>query len=174
MFSMLRSFKSAPKVTRQTVIKQFMEHPEHQWFAKDPVLSRLFKVFCDSWSDQLVAFIAKEEVLILKAEGHLACALAPVRDANVILAFPDLVKVLRSASPIRALAILAHELGHLVLKHSSRKISNIEAQVEADEFAFHMGYGRELEQVLLEYEHSVDCRVRVARLTQLYYANLSN
>lgn len=170
MFSMLRNFKSTPKVSRQAVVQQFMEHPEHQWFAKDPTLSRLFKIFCESWSDQIIEFIAKEEVLILQAEGHLACAMAPVRHANVILAFPDLVNVLRSASPIRGLAILAHEMGHLVLKHSHRKISNIEAQVEADEFAFHMGFGRELEQVLLEYEHSIDCRVRVARLTQLYYS----
>lgn len=171
MFNILRNFKSTPKQSREVVIKQFMEHPQHQWFAKDPILSRLFKIFCDSWPDQVVEFIANKKVLILQAEGHLACAMAPVRHSSVVLAFPDLINILRSASPIRGVAILAHEMGHLVLNHSSRKISNIEAQVEADEFAFHMGFGRELEQVLLEYEHSLDCRVRIARLTQLYYTH---
>ncbi len=119
----------------------------------------------------MVEFLNRRgEILILQAEGHLACAMAPVRNANVILAFPDLIQILRSASPIRGLGILAHELGHLVLNHSKRAIPAIDAQVEADEFAFNLGYGRELEQVLHEYEHSIECRVRIARLTQLYYS----
>lgn len=173
MLNVFKFRKSVTKPSREETIKRFMTHPQHRWFANDPALARLFKLFCDSWNEQIIEFINQnDDVLILQAEGHLACAMAPVREANVILAFPDLVSVLRSASPIRALAILAHEMGHLVLNHSKRKISNIEAQVEADEFAFNLGYGRELEQVLLEYEHSIDCRVRVARLTQLYFSSL--
>lgn len=175
MLEAFRNFRQTKSVNRAKIIESFMQHPEHQWFAADPTLSRLFKIFCDSWHHDVFTYFAKgNEVLILAAQGHLACAMTSQSKTNVILAFPDLIAILRSASPIRGLAILAHEMGHLVHEHSKRKISNIEAQVEADEFAFHMGFGRELEQVLLEYEHSLDCRVRVARLTQLYFAQSKN
>lgn len=171
MLNLIRNLRSPPKLSQSMIVERFFNHPEHQWFAKDPILSRLMRLYCESWNQSVIDFMAQgNEVLILKGEGHLACAMAPVRNANVILAFPDLVNILRSASPIRGLAILAHEMGHLILEHSKRTIGNLEAQVEADEFAFRLGYGRELEQVLLEHEHSIDCRVRIARLTQLYYA----
>lgn len=169
---MLERFKRRKQLNKSEIIAQFLAHPQHQWFARDPLLSRLFKLFCDAWSPEVIDFINRRgEILILQAEGHLACAMAPVRESNVVLAFPDLVNILHSASPIRALAILAHEFGHLILEHSKRNIPAIDAQVEADEFAFRLGFGVELEQVLHEYEHSIECRVRIARLTSLYYAH---
>src|SRR5690606_2109203 len=138
MFSMIRNLRpKTPKLSKAMVLERFFAHPEHQWFAQDPALRRLFQLFTDSWNQQIFDYLAQEqEILFLRAEGHLACAMAPMNNTNVILAFPDLINILRSASPIRALAILAHEMGHLILGHSKRKISNLEAQIEADEFAF--------------------------------------
>tara|TARA_R110000868_G_scaffold397624_2_gene670361 strand:+ start:365 stop:907 length:543 start_codon:yes stop_codon:yes gene_type:complete len=175
MLEVLKSLRPKKAHDKAAIIKRFMAHPEHQWFANDPTLSRLMAIFCDSWTkDVYDYFAAGNEVLIIAGQGHLACAMSSVKQTNIILAFPDLVQILKSASPMRGVAILAHELGHLINNHSTRKISAIEAQIEADQLAFDMGFGRDLEQVLLEYEHSLDCRVRVARLTQLYYSNLKD
>ena len=62
------------------------------------------------------------------------------------------------------LAILAHELGHLYHQHSEKSLPVLEAQVEADDFAFKLGLGRELVEVLLQF-NDIDTRTRVSYLT---------
>ncbi len=171
MLDFLKPFKKTKTVDRATLVQRFIDHPEHEWIKRDPTVSRLVRILCDSWTDEVYRFLAQgHEILIIKAQGQLASAMSSVNKTNVVLAYPDLVSILRSASPMRGVAILAHEIGHIVKEHSKRKITNIEAQIEADKVAFDMGFGEDLEQVLIEHEHSIDCRVRIAKLTQYYYA----
>jgi hypothetical protein len=79
--------------------------------------------------------------------------------------FPELIQLLKSASAFHGIAILAHELGHIYHQHTEQKIDTLTAQIEADEFALDLGFGEELQEVLLDHAHSVDCRVRISRIT---------
>ena len=172
MLDFIRSFKKKKTLNKAELIARFNDHPEHQWIINDPTISRLVRILCDSWTTEVYEFLASgNEILIVKAQGQLASAMSSINKTNVVLAYPDLVAILRSASPMRGVAILAHEIGHIVKEHSKRKITNLEAQIEADRVAFEMGFGEDLEQVLIEHEHSIDCRVRIAKLTQYYYSS---
>ncbi len=172
MLDFLKPFRKTKIIDRSTLVQRFLNHSEHEWIKRDPTVSRLIRILCDSWTDEVYQFLANgNEILIIRAQGQLASAMSSVNKTNVVLAYPDLVSILRSASPMRGVAILAHEIGHIVKEHSKRKISNLEAQIEADKVAFEMGFGEDLELVLLEHEHSIDCRVRIAKLTQYYYAS---
>ena len=50
-----------------------------------------------------------------------------------------------------------------------KKIDPLEAQIEADNFACHLGLGIELQEVLLEHKNSIDCRTRVSFLTAEFF-----
>ena len=76
-----------------------------------------------------------------------------------------MIKILRSASPDHGLAILAHELGHIYYQHTEFKTETLKAQIEADDFAFELGFGEKLQDVLLDHNESIDCRVRISKLT---------
>ena len=75
------------------------------------------------------------------------------------------MQILRSPSIYHGIAILAHELGHIYYQHTEQKIDTLKAQIEADDFAFELGLGEELQEILLDHVHSVDCRVRISKLT---------
>ena len=66
--------------------------------------------------------------------------------------------------------ILAHELGHIMLSHGSRKLPVLDAQVEADKFACELGYLDDIENFLLEQPESIEKRVRLSFVTSLYFS----
>ena len=104
------------------------------------------------------------EVAFLKVEGSLSCAIDCDENLNFILCFPEVLQMLRSASPDTGLSILFHELGHLYFQHSKRQIRPLDAQFQADEFAMLHGYGPELLSVIEDYRHLEDNRKRMANL----------
>ena len=70
-----------------------------------------------------------------------------------------------------ARAVLAHEVGHIMLEHSENSDDPMEAQVDADTFACDMGYLDQLESFLHEQPETVEKRVRLTFLTNYYFAN---
>ena len=56
-------------------------------------------------------------------------------------------------------------LSGLIYEHGKKSIDPLTAQVEADRFAIHLGYGHELEKFLLEQVESVEKRTRLTYLT---------
>ncbi|MCH9027313.1 MAG: response regulator, partial [Proteobacteria bacterium] len=71
----------------------------------------------------------------------------------------ELMKILKSLATNYGLALLSHELGHIIHDHSKKNISVIEAQVEADLFAAKLGFADELENFLLDQPESTEKRV---------------
>ena len=74
--------------------------------------------------------------------------------------------MLKSAAPQFGLAIIAHEIGHLVHNHTKRNINSLEAQFEADQFVLTLGLENELIATLSEYRHIYGINERIEQLTR--------
>jgi hypothetical protein len=139
----------------------------HEWIKSDLPLKRSFQTLIDSFSDKTAHFFNESApLLFVAASGTLACSLNASHEENIIIVFPDLHRMLRSSSPSHGIAVLAHELGHIFYEHSRKKIPPLKAQIQADRFAFELGFAEELRDILLDYPDSEDCRLR------LYYLGL--
>ena len=147
--------------------------PANRWMGDDPPLDRALRVIVDSFNEEACTLMrGKEQIVFFPSEGVLGAAFSATDKYHVVIVYPDLLRMLKSGASTTAMAILAHELGHIAFDHSNRSLSNLEAQVEADNFAFLLGFGEELQDFLMDYGHSVDVRVRIARLTALMIPTL--
>ena len=164
--------KTCEKLARQKEIygKQFFSIEHHSWINRDTTYKKAFSLLLDSFNQNIFDSFKKQkkDILFLKSSGKLACSISTLSHSHVILIYPDLAKLLKSAIFLQGIAILAHELGHLYHDHGNQKIDPLQAQIEADHFACHLGFGYELQKVLLEHNHSLDCRTRVSYLTAEY------
>ncbi|MDD4975343.1 MAG: M48 family metalloprotease [Bacteriovorax sp.] len=147
--------------------KTFLRNANHQWILEDRVTKRSIETLLDSLSSKHIQFFTKHPTFMIPCQAHLSCAIGRTQNHHLILVFPELIQLLKSASAFHAIAILAHELGHIYHQHTEQKIDTLTAQIEADQFAFDLGFGEELQEVLLDHVNSVDCRVRISRLTTL-------
>lgn len=156
---------SSPKELKEKFIKDFIADGNHQWFAQDREITRGIVSLLNSLSDEHVRFFIKHPTYFIPCQAHLSCAIGSTKNHHLILVFPELRLMLKSASIHHGLAVLAHELGHIFYQHTENKIDTLQAQIEADDFAYEIGFGEELQDILLEHVHSVDCRVRISKLT---------
>lgn len=145
--------------------KSFLKDSNHQWIHEERVIKRSIEILLDSLSIEQTQFFMKHPTYFIPCRAHLSCAIGRTQNHHLILIFPELIQLLKSASALHGIAILAHELGHIYHQHTEQKIDTLTAQIEADQFAFDMGFGEELQEVLLDHVHSVDCRIRISRLT---------
>jgi hypothetical protein len=146
-------------------IKSFLSDPNHSWIVEDVRFKRATTILLESFSDSHIDFFLKHPTFIIPCQAHLSCAIGSTKNHHLILAFPELLQILRSASFHHGIAILAHEFGHIYYQHTELKIDTLQAQIEADDFAYQLGFGEELQEILLDHVYSVDCRVRISRLT---------
>ena len=143
----------------------FLNDPNHQWMNQDTFTKRSISLLLDSMTEEHIAFFSKHPTFMIPCQAHLSCAIGRTQNHHLILVFPELIQLLKSASAFHGIAILAHELGHIYHQHTEQKIDTLTAQIEADQFALDLGFGEELQEVLLDHVHSVDCRVRISKLT---------
>ncbi len=163
---MLNLFKQKSLSELKTnVINKILGNKQNQWIKSYPTMYKSIEIIINASNEtHLQKLDSLNEVLILKNEGMYSCAISNLKDKNIILAFPSLIKIFKSASYLRGAAIIAHELGHLIHEHSKKNIDTLKAQIEADTYAFEVGLGEELQDFLLEF-NSEESRVRVAYLT---------
>lgn len=157
--------KKTKKGTRDEFKKSFFSDRNHQWINEDKITKRSIEILLDTFSDEHIAFFNKHETYLLPCQAHLSCAIGKTGNHHLILIFPELIQLLKSGSTFQGVAILAHEFGHIYHQHTEQRIDTLQAQIEADRFAFDLGFGEELQEVLLDHVYSVDCRVRISRLT---------
>ncbi len=150
---------------KKMLIQKLLNDPNHEWIKNDRIMARSFIDLWAKLKPQHVQFFLKNDVFFIKCNALLSCAIGKTGEHQLILVFPDLVKILKSASPDHGLAILAHELGHIYYQHTEFKIETLKAQIEADDFAFELGLGEELQDILLDHNDSMDCKVRISKLT---------
>lgn len=168
MFEFLKKSKSKTmslKNLRTDFKTQFLKNANHQWISEDKVTKRSIEILLDALSEKQIHFFNKHPTFLIPCQAHLSCAIGRTQNHHLILVFPELIQLLKSASAFHGVAILAHELGHIFHQHTELKIDTLTAQIEADQFAFDLGFGEELQEVLLDHVHSIDCRVRISKLT---------
>lgn len=154
-----------PKTKKENFLKGFMSDGNHRWIVEDRMIYRGVKMLIESLQDKHIDFFTKHPTYLIPCQAHLSCAIGRTQNHHLVLVFPELLQILRSASSVHGVAILAHELGHIYFQHTENKIDTLQAQIEADDFAFQLGFGEELQEILLDHVNSVDCRVRISRLT---------
>lgn len=157
--------KNGLEEQREEFKKNFLKDSNHQWISEDRVTKRSIEILLGSMTIKQIHFFNKHPTFMIPCQAHLSCAIGRTQNHHLILVFPELVQLLKSASAFHGIAILAHELGHIFHQHTEQKIDTLTAQIEADQFAFDLGFGEELQEVLLDHVHSIDCRVRISRLT---------
>lgn len=160
--------KSKPvdlKTRRESFFKALLTDGNHRWIAEDRMIRRGMAILVNALSDKHLAFFEKHPTYFIPCQAHLSCAIGRTQNHHLILVFPELMQILRSASSMHGVAILAHELGHIYYQHTENKVETLQAQIEADDFAFQLGFGEELQEILLDHVNSVDCRVRISKLT---------
>ena len=108
---------------KESYKKQFFAKEQHQWIDKDLSYKKAFSLLIDSFNQNVFDFLDKQkkDILFLKASGKLACSIGVLSHSHVILVYPDLTKLLKSAFFLRGVAVLAHELGHLYYNHGNKK-----------------------------------------------------
>jgi Zn-dependent protease with chaperone function len=146
-------------------VTTFEKRAEHQWIFSDPLLFESFEILKSYLSDSPIANEYFNKTLFLKVDGSFACAIDSGN--KFVLIYPELIRVLKSKDRIRGIAILAHELGHLVLKHQSSNISNIQSQIEADLFANELGLGKYLLEFLKERSMGQQIQLRIQALEKV-------
>ena len=164
----LRSFLPARSAGAAELMADFLRRPEHRWILTDePFRDSLVELLCGFPESHLRRVLAEERLLLLFCNQRMSCALYPYENRSMVLVFPDLYQLMNSAHYHQAHAILAHELGHVFHRHAKVRISPIDAQLEADRYAFERGYGEELLIVLRGERVSAETRARIQALEQL-------
>ncbi len=169
---MLNFFKRKTKTLgqkRDEIKEAFFQSPHHSWINDNRYIKRAFAFLLDNLSEEAINFLYpnRREAFFIKGNGRLGTALGTKKNTHLILVYPDLVKMLTSGAPLMGVAVLAHELGHIVKGHSFKVIDPLQAQCEADEFAYDMGLGHELQEVLMDEVPTIETRTRIARLTSM-------
>lgn len=166
MLDFFKNKKAAdPKTKKANFLKSFMNDGNHRWMLEDRMIARGVKMLIESLEDKHIDFFMKHPTYLIPCQAHLSCAIGSTKNHHLILVFPELMQILRSASSVHGVAILAHELGHIYHQHTENKVETLQAQIEADDFAYQLGFGEELQEILLDHVYSVDCRVRISKLT---------
>ena len=144
---------------------QLLQNHSHSWIRKDRDLSRSFKVLLDSFPRPIKIFYQKrKKLLFIKGSGNFACSVNHPKNTGIILIYPNLIKLLKSPNFLQGVAVLAHEVGHIFYDHGKRKISTLDAQLEADNFACKLGLKEELIEFLYEHKSEGDCQLRLKEL----------
>lgn len=169
MLSLFKRRTKTFKQKRDEIKEAFFRSSHHSWISKDRYIKRAFAFLLDNLNEEAIRFLHpnKNEAFFIRGSGRLGTALGAKKNTHLIIVYPDLVKMLTSGAPLMGVAVLAHELGHIVKGHSFKMIDPLQAQCEADEFAYEMGLGHELQEVLMDQGQSIETKTRIARLTSM-------
>ena len=147
---LFKVFKKNSNLTEKAhCIASLFNQAEHQWIRKDKAFSDSLIRFLNLIPlNDLRDLIEKKGLLLLYCGAKMGCSFYSYKNRELILIFPDLYNLMVSAQFRQAHAVLAHEIGHAIHEHSKKKISASRAQKEADQYAWSLGLGEELIQVL--------------------------
>lgn len=176
MFNKILSRKEPSKVISQRDLywDEFILLPHHDWIKENKYLTHSFQKLFSLLTDYQFEKVRQHKIYFLKANALYSCSISLQDKCNVIMVFPDLQRMLHALVPDKGLAILAHELGHIVNQHYARVIESLKSQIEADRFVIDLGLGLELQEVLLDYPDSKECRTRLYAIGQYLYPENNN
>ena len=151
MFDFIKKTISAQssKNLKEDFKQFFLNDKNHRWITEDKIIKRSVELLLDSMNIEQIQFFMKHPTYLIPCQAHLSCAIGKTGNQHLILVFPELIQLLRSASAFHGIAVLAHELGHIYHQHTEQRIDTLTAQIEADQFAYDLGFGEELQEVPL-------------------------
>jgi hypothetical protein len=172
MLNKITNFLKIKKPTQSIKVRfkdyqtSFFTHPFHQWINQNRYTKATFQEFFDLLPMHAIEFLLNTSpIYFLHSSGKYSCALSNTR-AHAIIVFPELSSLLRSTMMDHSLAILLHELGHIIFEHADKDIDPTKAQVEADLFAAKLGFAEQIEEFLLDQPESLEKRTRLSYLTK--------
>lgn len=163
MSQVLNKLFKAP--TRKEVMAQFHRKPEHEWIRGDGRISKIFDMLLTSLSNEHIneLFIKNDTLFILQRE-RLSTVLCFSPKTRIILVFENLIDLIKTVNATQAMAVLAHELGHLYFKHDKRRPDILQAQLEADMFAIRLGFAQDLLDFLTDQVKTHDLLMRIGQV----------
>jgi hypothetical protein len=142
-------------------IREFFEYEINTWILKLPMVLISFKTLFYALDESSIKILKGKKIFTLTSQGLWASTVNPQKDIYLIIIFPNLLKLLNSKNYLQGVAVLAHELGHILLEHYKGELSPIEEQFEADDFAAKVGFKKELVEFLSLYPNSKECKLRI-------------
>ena len=173
---MLNLFSRRPQMNvkkiRETFHMDFFSKPEHHWILESRYIKANFEDLFDKLPAKMLLKLMKEkDIIFVPSNGYFSCALNSY-NKSIVMIFPELMSLLKSTATNHALAVLLHEIGHIILEHTEKNTEPLNAQVEADMFACELGLGEELESFLHEQDETEEKRVRIAYVTSYLMGEL--
>jgi hypothetical protein len=159
-------FKKNITKKRKSLFQTVISNPiNFKHFKENKYLYRSLYDLCNRMGKKTEStLLNKNQILFIPVSKIFACSVSPNSFDDIIFIFPDLLKKLSCVDNSQGLAILAHEIGHLYYEHAKKGTPELQAQIEADDFAFQLGLGNELCEVLTQFK-DVDTRTRISYLT---------
>lgn len=145
---------------------EFKTNPHHRWIFQHLKASQCFQILFDEFNENHFKFFSNHKVHFIYSHAELSFAVGNLKNESVVVIFPDLFKMMCSSLITEASATLAHELGHIYLKHHERKITGIAAQIEADHFALSLGFKEDLIRTLEQYNFLEEIQIRIKKLNE--------
>lgn len=144
--------------------QNFKQNPQHQWIFANPKVLQCFEILFDEFGEEHFKFFTKHQVHFIYSHAELSFAVGNLKNESVVVVFPDLYKMMNTTLITEASATLAHELGHVFHQHHKRKLSSIDAQLEADQFAVTLGFKDDLKSTLMRFSHLKEIQLRLKKL----------
>lgn len=161
-------FSKFPSIRRRSntevtvnLVAKYLKNPHHRWILKEKRFRDTVILFLSQIPERYLRVMIQKNVLLVYSSGRMSCTFYQYKNCEIILVFPDLYKMLLSANRTHGFAILAHEVGHVIHQHSHREVSAIDAQLEADLFAWELGFGSDLLKVLQLEKPSTELATRL-------------
>jgi Zn-dependent protease with chaperone function len=166
-FQSMLNLKGKKTLTNKEYVRKFFARPEHSWIVTNRYIKDKFDELFEVLPKNTLKFISKNAEIVFQPSAGKFAAAVTNHNTHVIVVFPELMTLLKSPMNEDAIAIILHELGHIILEHGNKKIEPIEAQVEADRFAADLGYASALAEFLENQPESMEKRVRLKYLTPI-------
>ena len=166
-YSMIKNIFLQEKQKKDTTLFQrIISHPINTgYFKTNKYLYRSIYDLCGRMNNKIkTKLLSQDNIIFIPVTKIYACSVSPNSKDAIIFIFPDLLKKLSCVDNSQGLSILAHEIGHLYHQHARRGTPELKAQIEADDFAYKLGLGTDLCDVLSQFK-DIDSRTRISYLT---------
>ena len=159
MIRILDRFKKSHKTL------SFLHRKEHSWFFDSIAIAETFDKLFQATNEHSNVRDFLSRTVFTVSNGQYASAVKA--GVNLVIIYPELTYLMKNGKVDQAIGILFHEIGHLILKHQERELSNDQAQIEADLFSLELGYGEYLLEFLEGQRRSAQITNRIHALKKV-------
>lgn len=146
-------------------LELFFSDRAHNWIRKDKDIYRAFVLLFECLPRNVKrSLLKKKKLTFIRSEQNFATTIEAPSDRSLVIVYEELIKLFKGPLFPQGVAVLAHEIGHIINNHSKRKISMLEAQFEADKFVIDIGLEEELIDFLTDHCLKGDCKIRLDKI----------